>query len=244
MTTNQYSNSEGSHSLISTGNEYPGQRGLDPEQYPWQAGTNWDCIIVDKVYASCGVAKMNEEIFDLSDVAEGEIQDVECKWVRLFIDEDHPFTCEKRGRIARVTFWYQVKFNYEDESNEIKSFISPPLRHREAVEFTQEAEYGPDDQRLVIKDPRIFVKCEVFLSFEPDNVDNCFPGPEDQEVTVCVNKYMVFKLVANVQLKVWAKGFCVPEVCEDVEAECPPAERLDPEDLYPPQPKDDNGHSG
>jgi len=62
----------------------------------------------------------------------------------------------------------------------------------------------------------LVAQCEVFLECV-----ECFVSGF-QEVTCCIGKLIVFKLVALVQLLVPAYGFCPePDLCPQVEAECP-----------------------
>ncbi len=204
----------------------------------WPPHGMWECIMVDKVYDSCQRVEMNDETFDLSAEAVGEIQDATCKKVELVVDEDYPFECNKLpGNRAEVSFYYRVKFYYEDDRGPNNSFTSGPIPHTETVAFFTEAEYPDGVQRFLIQDPRIALRCEVFL-FCDERV-GCVPVNE-QKVLCCINKLMVFKLVAQVQLEVWSRGFCPPpRVCDEVEPEvCP--EPLPIEDLWPPyapQPK-------
>ncbi len=176
------------------------------------------CIKTEKVYESCKKVETNEEVTDLSNIAVGEIEDVWCIDAELVIDAKHPFTCEKvpNTNRARVSFWYRFRFAYIDQAGQ-KFFTSPPIFFEKTVILSDR-----------IFDKRLFVQCEVFLEcFE------CFvSGP--QEVTCCIGKLILVKLVALVQLLVPSYGFCPePDFCTQVEAECPDFEPEWPP--FPPQ---------
>ncbi len=175
-----------------------------------------ECIKVEKVYESCRKVQVNEDVIDLRGVAVGEILEACCKGTQLVVDEAHPFTCEKVPGTcrARVSFWYRFRFEYIDQEG-VKRFNSEPVFHTKTVILSER-----------IRDPRIFVQCEVFLECL-----ECFPsGP--QMVTCCIGKLEVFKLVAIVQLLVPAYGFCPePDLCSQVETECP-----DFSPVWPPYP--------
>jgi hypothetical protein len=163
------------------------------------------CIKVDKVYESCRKVEMNTDITDLRREAEGEVIEAECKDVQLVVDEDHPFICEKIANTnrVRVSFFYRFRFKFEDQEG-VKTFTSEPIFVQKTV-FMDRA----DEKDLV-------AQCEVFLECV-----ECFVSGF-QEVTCCIGKLIVFKLVALVQLLVPAYGFCPePDLCPQVEAECP-----------------------
>jgi len=178
------------------------------------------CIKTEKVYESCKQVETNEEVTDLSSIASGEIEDVWCIDAELVIDDKHPFTCEKipNTNRARVSFFYRFRFAFIDQAGQ-KFITSPPIFFERTVILSDR-----------IFDPRLFVQCEVFLDcFE------CFvSGP--QEVTCCIGKLILIKLVALVQLLVPSYGFCPePDFCTQVEAECP-----DFEPDWPPFPPQDD----
>ncbi|HPU00968.1 MAG: hypothetical protein GX890_08710 [Firmicutes bacterium] len=178
------------------------------------------CIKTEKVYESCKKVETNEEITDLSNIAVGEIEDVWCLDAELVIDDKHPFKCEKVANTnrARVSFFYRFRFAYIDQAGQ-KIFTSQPIFFEKTVILSDR-----------IFDPRLFVQCEVFLDcFE------CFvSGP--QQVTCCIGKLILVKLVALVQLLVPSYGFCPePDFCTQVEAECP---EFEPE--WPPFPPQDD----
>lgn len=178
------------------------------------------CIKVEKVYESCQKVQVNEEVTDLTCNAVGEIFQADCILVELVVDAEHPFLCEKvpGTNRARVRFFFRYRFSFDDQEG-TKFFTSQPIFHEKTVVMSD-----------LIRDPRIFVQCEVFLSCL-----ECFPsGP--QEVTCCIGKQVVFKLISLVQLLVPAYGFCPePDLCPQVEEECP---EFFPEwPPYPPQPQ-------
>ncbi len=164
------------------------------------------CITVEKVYEECKKVQVNEEVVDLSGVAVGDIQQAFCKEAELVIDDLHPFRCEKvpGTNRARVSFYFRFRFDYLDQEG-LKCFTSEPVFHQKVVIMSDR-----------ILDKRIFVQCQVFL----ECID-CFPS-DAQQVTCCIGKLILFKLVALVQLLVPSYGFCPePDPCEQVEAECP-----------------------
>ena len=176
------------------------------------------CIKTEKVYESCKKVETNEEVTDLSHIAVGEIEDVWCIDAELVIDAQHPFTCEKipNTNRARVSFWYRFRFTFIDQAGQ-KFFTSEPIFFEKTVILSDR-----------IFDKRLFLQCEVFLDcFE------CFvSGP--QQVTCCIGKLILIKLVALVQLLVPSYGFCPePDFCTQVEAECPEFEPEWPP--FPPQ---------
>lgn len=181
------------------------------------------CIKTEKVYESCRRVQTNEDVTDLTCIAVGEVLDVWCIGVELVINEQFPFTCEKipNTRRARVSFWFRYRFAFIDQEGQ-KIFTSEPINHEETVIMSER-----------ILEEGLFVQCEVFLDcFE------CFvSGP--QQVTCCIGKLMLFKLVALVQLLIPAYGFCPePDICVEVEDECPEYDPIWPP--YPPQ-EDNNG---
>ncbi len=190
------------------------------------------CINVEKVYEECKRVQVNEEIVDLSGVAVGDIQQVFCKEPELVIDKHHSYICEKLpgSNRARVSFYFRFRFDYQDQEG-FKCFTSEPVFHQAIVIMSER-----------ICDKRIIVQCHVYL----ECID-CFAS-NLQQVTCCIGKLIVFKLVAPVQLMIPAYGFCPePEDCTQVEAECP--EYFPEWPPYPPQPEfpsfeDDNGNNG
>lgn len=164
------------------------------------------CIKTEKVYESCKQVDTNEEITDLCGIATGEIEDVWCIDAELVIDERHHFKCEKipNTNRARSSFWFRYRFAYIDQTGQ-KFFTSKPIFYEKTVILSDQ-----------ILDKRLFVQCDVFLDcFE------CFvSGP--QQVTCCIGKMLLIKLVALVQLLVPTYGFCgKPDDCAQVETECP-----------------------
>ena len=197
---------------------YPGL--CPPEGCP--EPTEIVCIKVEKVYESCRKVETNTETTDLASKAVGEVIDAECKEVKLVIDADHPFLCEKIANTnrIRVSFFYQFKFRYEDQES-VKTFTSEPILVQRTI-FLDRAD-----------EPDLFAQCEVFLE-----CTECFVSGF-QEVTCCIGKLIVVKLVALVQLMVPAYGFCPePDTCPQVLAECP--EFIAPWPPYPEQ-RDNNG---
>ena len=176
------------------------------------------CIKVEKVYESCRKVQVNEDVVDLSAIAVGNILSAACQEVELIVDEQHPFICEKipGTNRARVSFYYQFRCEFVDQEG-VKQFTSDPIFHQKVVIMSA---------RIQEKD--LYVQCEVFL----ECID-CFPsGP--QQITCCIGKLLVFKLVALVQLMIPAYGFCPePDPCPQVETECPPYDPIWPP--FPPQ---------
>lgn len=177
------------------------------------------CIKTEKVYESCRRVQTNEEVTDLSGIAVGDILDVWCVDVDLVVNEQFPFVCEKIAgtRRAKVSYYYQYRFAYVDQEGQ-KFYTSNPIFHETTVVMSD---------RIMGKG--LYVQCEVFLDcFE------CFASGI-QQVTCCIGKLQLFKLVAQVQLLVPAYGFCPePDDCVQVEAECPAYE---PD--WPPFPGDE-----
>jgi len=99
-------------------------------------------------------------------------------------------------------------------------------------------------------EPQLKCEVDIFLSclmciieeFEPNTVT---PASErilsPRFVSCCINKVIVFKLLAEVQLLVPSYGFCPePPECEEEEmGECPEAE-----EVWPPYPDDKGGKGG
>jgi len=177
------------------------------------------CIKVEKVYEECKRVQVNEEVVDLSGVAVGDIRQAFCREAELVVDELHPFNCEKLPGTnrARVSFYFTFRFDYLDQEG-LKCFSSEPVFHQAVVIMSDR-----------ICDRRIFVQCHVYLECV-----ECFPSAA-QQVTCCIGKLILFKLVSPVQLMVPAYGFCPePDDCTQVESECP---EFFPEwPPYPPQP--------
>lgn len=93
-------------------------------------------------------------------------------------------------------------------------------------------------------EPQLKCEVDIFLAclmcsiqeFEPNAVES--PQLGSRFVWCCINKVIVFKLLAEVQLLVPSYGFCPePPECEGVEEdECPEAE-----EMWPPYPGDKGG---
>ncbi|NLA12080.1 MAG: hypothetical protein GX883_08145 [Firmicutes bacterium] len=156
-------------------------------------------------------------ITDLHGIACGPLEEVNCLDAELVIDKKHPFICKKIPNTlrAKISFWYRFRFAYIDQAG-YKYFTSDPIYFEKTVILSDR-----------IFDKRLFVQCEVFLDC-PD----CFiSGP--QEVTCCVYKLLLVRLVALVQLAVPAYGFCEePADCQ--EGGCP--QYTPPWPPFPPQP--------
>lgn len=198
---------------------YPVPAGFRPMQAEPDSGYEVVCIKAEKIYERCKQVATNEKVTDLRGIACGEIEDVWCIDVELVIDKHHQFKCEKVAGTnrARTSFWYRFRFAYIDQAGQ-KFFTSEPVFFEKTVIMSDR-----------IRDKRLFVQCEVFLDcFE------CFvSGP--QQVTCCVGKMILFNLVALVDLKIPAFGFCCePDDCTEVEAECPDYDPCWPP--FPPQP--------
>ncbi len=157
------------------------------------------CIKTDKVYESCQEIKMNEHKIDLSSIAKGDITSVSCREVELLDDEVYPIVCKKLpgSNRAQVSFYYRVHLLYEDQKSTSK-FVSQPFFYKQTVVMSER-----------IREKEFAVQCEIFLECV-----KCFPAGK-AEIICCVNKLMVFKLTAMVQLLVPEYGFCpAPEPCE------------------------------
>lgn len=219
------SKAKAKHYTRHSNNVFPGPCPFNEEtqQYECPPPNEIVCIKTEKVYESCRKVQVNEDVTDLSGVAVGEITEAFCKDVELVIGEKHPFICEKvpGTNRARVSFFYKFRFEYVDQQG-VKWFTSEPIFHTKTVIMSER-----------IQEKGLFVQCEVFLECL-----ECFPsGP--QQVTCCIGKLEVFKLVALVQLMVPAYGFCPePELCPQVEAECP--EYFPEWPPFPPQIHDNN----
>lgn len=178
------------------------------------------CIQAEKIYERCKNVATSEVIADLCGIAEGVIEDVWCVDVELVVDGKYHFKCEKipNTNRARISFWYRYRFAYIDQAGQ-KYFSSKPAFFEKMVILSDR-----------IFDKRLSVQCEVFLDcFE------CFvSGP--QQVTCCIGKLILIKLVARVELMIPAFGFCCqPDDCTEVEAECRPFKPCWPP--FPPQPR-------
>lgn len=204
----------------------PGPCPVDPCTGEPHCPPPWElvCIKVDKVYESCKDLQVNEDVVDLACIVEGVIQEVSCLEPELVIDEDHPFVCEKipGTKRVRVSFYYRYRFKWIDDAGQ-HIFVSDPILVCKFAIMSKLA-----------KDPRIFTQCEVFIKCLECFISNL------TEVTCCIGKMILFKLVAHVQLLIPAYGFCPePPDCPEVEKECPEFV-IPPEDWpphYPPQPK-------
>lgn len=176
------------------------------------------CIRVEKIYERCKSVETNEEVTDLCGIAVGPIEDVWCVDVELVIDKHHHFKCEKipNTNRAKTSFWYRFRFAYIDQAGQ-KYFTSEPVFFEKTVLLSDQ-----------IFDNRLFVQCEAYLDcFE------CFVSGL-QQVTCCIGKLIIVKLMALVDLLVPAYGFChEPDDCTEVESECPSFEPGWPP--FPPQ---------
>ena len=184
------------------------------------------CIKTEKIYESCESVETNEQITDLCEIAVGEIEDVWCIDVEMVSDKKHPFHCEKipNTNRAKISFWYRFRFAYVDQSGQ-KFYSSRPVFFEKMVILSDQ-----------IFDKRLHLQCDVFLDcFE------CFVSAS-QQVTCCIGKLLLIRLVAMVQLLVPAYGFCdEPESCTEVEAGCPGFEPVWPP--FPPQPVNSNNNN-
>lgn len=169
------------------------------------------CIKVDRVYEACRVTAVDEHIEVIVPV--GPVTELQCVSAQVV---PTTLTCTilpgPGGRV-RVTFQYTFTFRYVDDLGPHTVTSAP-----QTAEFTvRMARAG---------EPGLSPQCEVFLECVDAFLSN------ENEVTVCVGKLILFKLFAHVQLLVPIYGFCPePEICQ-VAGECPGWEP--PWPPYPP----------
>lgn len=175
------------------------------------------CVKVEKVFDSCQWTEMNEPVLDVSEIAVGQIdpESIECLSAELFIDDDHPFICNKIPGTprVRVSFFYIFRVRFQDEQA-LRTVTSEPQL------FDRTFTLGD-----VIMDQRAFAQCEVYLECDDAFLLN------DDIIQVCIGKWVIVKAVSLVQLKVLHFGYCdapddcievEPEICPDFDPEWPP----------------------
>ncbi|MDI9456557.1 MAG: right-handed parallel beta-helix repeat-containing protein [Bacillota bacterium] len=157
------------------------------------------CIKAKQVYESCRVLQAGEEVADLDDLVTGQIHEIRWLDAELVIDAHHPFKCEKilNSNRVQLSFFYRYKFRWFDDTGE-HIFTSAPVSVEKVTAMSKR-----------VRHKQIQPRCEVFLKCL-----ECFVSNET-EVTCCIGQMILFQLVANVQLRIPAYGFCSPP------GECP-----------------------
>ncbi len=177
-----------------------------------------DTLLVTKVFQECRVVDTNE-IID-APVAPAAAVDVECLGAELIA----PPTCVINfDNTVTVTFSFVTAYQFLDINGN-------PIGDVQVVQT--------DETRTVLLsragEPNLECLAEVFLECLLCFVSERGTTGGILEVTCCVGKQIVFKLVANVQLQIPTYGYAPePPDCEEVLGECPEFTPIWPP--YPPQ---------
>lgn len=179
-----------------------------------------DCIIVDKVFASCQQRECFPELeYDL----EG------CSFERIrfrpgFIVPNTLIVTDIIGRpnFRRVRFTIRVPFQVlDDAGNVVQEFFLPDI-------FKDVILYIPDARDEF--DFRIVVETQSVLL--------CPPVVSDGDLTITVGVFVIVKVVGTVQLLIPAYGYCPePPLCEEFSSEdiCEMFDYAEFPDFFPPQ---------
>ncbi len=151
-----------------------------------------DCIETAKVHMSCQESRINNQIIDVSELAQGKVVNVECIEVRQVVDQQH-FAAVKKIEgtdMALVSFYFEYKIRFQDEAGWTE-LASPPLICREVVMMPS-----------LIQDQRINVTADIDLKCM-----DCFvSGSQQITCLICIN--MLLHLTSLVRLSIPTYGFC------------------------------------
>lgn len=221
------------------------------------------CIKTKKVYQECRQVEPVErvKVYDL-DIPSGAA-DVECVSITpgvISCEDAHsawrsgkkPCPCECEVDEGTVTL------------EEIRNFpvrITVEFFDRNGLSLGRQtgwAKIDVEEKTVLLSragEPQLKCEVDIFLTCllchieeeectTPGESEGPRHSPVRRAVICCVNKVIVFKLIAEVQLLIPAYGFCPepPECEEEVLGECPGAEELWPP--YPPQNDSDGGCKG
>lgn len=177
-----------------------------------------DILLVTKVYQECRLVDTNE-IIDFPEVPVGAV-DVECLGAELI---GEPICMINANQTVTVTFSFVTAYQFLDiNGNPIGDVQVVQSDESRTVVLSRAGEPGLDC--LV----EIFLECLLCFVSERDMEGNII------EVTCCVGKQIIFKLVADVELQIPTFGFApVPPDCEQVIGECPEFNPVWPP--FPPQ---------
>ena len=184
-----------------------------------------DILKVLKVFQECRLVETNE-VIDTPTPPMGAV-DVECLGAQLINSQ-----CNINPADNTITgiFSFVTAYQFLDaEGNPIGDVqVIETLDESRTVSLARAGEEGLD------------CEVDIFLDCLQCFVSETGPDGQITEVTCCVGKQIVFKLIALVQLLVPTFGYVpVPPDCEQVAGECPD---FTPEwPPYPPQPEDGTG---
>lgn len=178
-----------------------------------------DILRVTKVYQECRLVDTNELIDFPEEVPAGAV-DVECLGAELI---GVPICMINADQTVTATFSFVTAYQFLDSNgNPIGDVQVIQSDETRTVVLSRAGEDGLDC--LV----EIFLDCLLCFVSERDMEGNII------EVTCCVGKQIIFKLVADVELLIPTFGFApVPPDCEQVLGECPDFNPVWPP--FPPQ---------
>lgn len=182
-----------------------------------------DVIKVLKVFQECQLVDTNEILDD--PIAPPGAVDVECLGAELI----EPPSCfiDPVNQTITAVFSFVTAYQFLDENGD-------PIGDVQIIEVL-------DETRTVTLsragEPGLDCQVDIFLECIQCFVSRTGPDGRILEVTCCVGKQILFKLIAEVQLLVKTLGFAPePPECEQVAGECPDFTPVWPP--YPPQSPD------
>lgn len=183
-----------------------------------------DVLRVTKVFQECRIVDTNE-VIDVPVVVPVGAVDIECLGAELIA----PPTCvlDPEDSTATVTFSFATAYVFLDDEGD-------PIGDIQVIETL-------DETRTVFlnraDEPGFDCIAEVFLECLTCFISDTGPLGQIVEVTCCVGKQILVKLVADVQLLIPTLGYApIPPECEQVAGECPDFVPVWPP--YPPQSPD------
>lgn len=182
-----------------------------------------DVLKVLKVFQECRVVDVNE-IVDVVAAPVGAV-DVVCLGAELI--EDPVCVINPFDNTVTATFSFVTAYQFVDEDGD-------PVGNVQVIETL-------DEVRSVFLsragEPGLRCQADVFLECIQCFVSGVGPTGLITEVTCCVGKQILFKLIAEVQLLVPTLGYAPePPECEQVAGQCPDFTPVWPP--YPPQSPD------
>ncbi len=183
--------------------------------------TDVDILKVLKVFEECRLVDTNN-VIDRPDAPVGAV-DVECLGAELIA----PPCCEINpdNNTITTTFSFVTAYQFLDADGDPIGDVQvvETLDETRTVFLSRAGESGLDCQ------VDIFLDCFQCFVSETDS------GGVITQVTCCVGKQILFKLIALVQLRIPTLGYAPePPDCEEVAGECPEFKPVWPP--YPPQP--------
>lgn len=179
-----------------------------------------DCIIVDKVFASCQQRECFPDLeFDVD----------ECSFDRVrfrpgFIVPNTLVVSDIKNRedFRRVRFTIRIPFQVLDDCGNVEREFFLPDIDKDIVLYIPDAR-DEFDFRIVVETQSVLLSCPVV---------------SDDELNISVGVFVIVKVVGTVQLLIPAFGYCpAPPQCEEFGSEdlCEEFDESEFPEFFPPQ---------